>query len=85
MNRWQSSPWYPRHYALCNEKDEDWFTAEISDGHNGTITMEDPNGDAVLEVYVTCVGRCLIARAEGSAASKGCEPVLIQPAYISSK
>ena len=25
-----------RDIALCNEKDEDWFTAEISDGHTGT-------------------------------------------------
>ena len=60
-----------RDIALCNEKDEDWFTAEISDGHTGTITMSDPNGDAVLEVYVNSPSEDgLIARAEGSAASK---------------
>ena len=37
-----------RDIALCNEKDEDWFTAEISDGHTGAI-VSDPNGDAVLK------------------------------------
>ena len=60
-----------RDIALCNEKDEDWFTAEISDGHTGTITMSDPSGNAVLEVYVNSPSEnSLLARAEGSSTSK---------------
>ena len=47
-NRWKFARGI-RDIALCNEKDEDWFTAEISDGHTGTITMSDPNGNAVLK------------------------------------
>ena len=59
-----------RDIVLCDEKDQDWFSAEIGDGHNGTVTMSDPNGNAVLEVYVNSPTEDgLVARAEGSAAS----------------
>ena len=60
-----------RDITLCNDKDEDWFTASLSDGHSGTVTLSDPNGDAVLEVYANeATQDGLVARAEGSAASK---------------
>lgn len=60
-----------RDITLCNEKDEDWFTASLDDGHVGTVTLDDPNGDAVLEVYANeATEGGLIARAEGTSTSK---------------
>ena len=40
-----------RDITLCNDTDEDWFIATISDGHSGTVTLSDPTGQAVLEVF----------------------------------
>lgn len=60
-----------RDITLCNDKDEDWFIANISDGHSGTVTLSDPTGKAVLEVFSnTADDQGLVARAEGSSATK---------------
>ena len=60
-----------RDITLCNDTDEDWFIATISDGHSGTVTLSDPTGQAVLEVFSNQTDdQGLIARAEGSASAK---------------
>ena len=60
-----------RDVTLCNDKDEDWFVATVGAAHSGTVTMNDPSGKGVLEVYSNTASEdALIARAEGSASAK---------------